>query len=93
MEAYPHLEYRWFPGVVEHISRRRDEQGYAVTISIRNPEVEPSAKTILAHGMSAQAQIVVERGRIATILWRKLVKQLSHVAKQSPSLSQSSAGT
>lgn len=72
LRAFPHLEHRIFPGQVYSIAAVPIVQGggYEVKVLLA-PEDYP-----LACGMSARALILVERGRIASLLWHRLLQQL-----------------
>lgn len=72
LRAFPHLEHRIFPGQVHSIATVPVAQGggYEVKVLL-DPQDYP-----LACGMSARALILVERGRIASLLWRRLLQQL-----------------
>lgn len=72
LRAFPHLEHRIFPGQVHSIAALPAPQGtgYEARVLL-DPQDYP-----LACGMSARALILVERGRIAALLWRRLLQQL-----------------
>ena len=72
LRAFPHLEHRIFPGQVHSIAAVPVAQGagYEVKVLLA-PQDYP-----LACGMSARALILVERGRIASLLWHRLLQQL-----------------
>ena len=83
--AFPHMEYKIFTGKVEEVAVEpaEDGRGYPVKVSISDPEVTDGAQRyILVCGMSAEARIVVERGRIATLVWRKFLRNLGRMNKQ-----------
>lgn len=72
LRAFPHLEHRIFPGQVAGIAALPTPpgQGYEVRVQL-DPGEYP-----LACGMSARALIMVEKGRIASLLWHRLLQQL-----------------
>ena len=82
VDAFPHMEYRIFDGVVEKVSAKPASDAipppaplYPVTVSIRNPVATDGERTYtLTYGMRVEAKIVVDRGRIADLLWRKLLR-------------------
>ncbi|MFA6111666.1 MAG: HlyD family efflux transporter periplasmic adaptor subunit [Candidatus Latescibacterota bacterium] len=77
--AFPRLEYGSFTGIVESVARepRPAGDGYAVRIRLREAEVRDGNRRYgLACGMTAEARILVERGRIAILLWRRLLRGL-----------------
>lgn len=77
--AFPRLEYGAFTGTVESVARepRAAGDGYAVRIRLREAEVRDGTRRYgLACGMTAEARILVERGRIAILLWRRLLRGL-----------------
>ena len=83
IEAFPHLEYRIFEGRVTRISSTPGPDGFAISLEIANPVVSEAAEEFsLAHGMKATVQIVVERGRIAGILFRKLLGGLNGMSQK-----------
>ena len=60
-----------------------DGTGYPVKVSIADPEVTDGARVYsLAYGMSADVRIVVEQGRIAELLWRRLLRSLGEVSRR-----------
>jgi multidrug resistance efflux pump len=72
LRAFPHLEHRIFPGQVHSVAALPAPQGSGYEVKIwLGPQEYP-----LACGMSARALILVERGRIASLLWRRLLQQL-----------------
>ena len=85
VHAFPHLEYKIFSGRVEEIAVQPDAAGagYPVRVLIDNPQIDDGARVYsLAHGMSTNAHIVVERGRIAVLLWCRLLRSLGEVGQQ-----------
>jgi multidrug resistance efflux pump len=72
LRAFPHLEHRIFPGQVHSVAALPAPQGagYEAKVLLETQEYP------LACGMSARALIQVERGRIAALLWRRLLQQL-----------------
>ena len=85
VHAFPHLKYKIFSGRVEQIGVQPDAAGagYPVRILIDNPQIDDGARVYsLAHGMSTNAHIVVERGRIAALLWRRFLRSLGEVGQQ-----------
>ena len=63
IHAFPHLEYKIFSGRVEEIAVQPDAAGagYPVRILIDNPQIDDGVRGYsLAHGMSADAHIVVD---------------------------------
>ena len=85
VRAFPHLEYKIFSGQVEEVSVEPapDGKGYSVKVSIADPQVRDRGQVYsLACGMSADVRIVVEQGRIAELLWRRLLRNLGEVSRQ-----------
>lgn len=82
VDAFPHMEYRIFDGTVEKVPAKPASDAaqppaplYPVTVSIRNPVASDGERTYtLTYGMRVEAKIVVDRGRIADLLWRKLLR-------------------
>ena len=80
VNAFPHMEYKVFEGVVKEISARPyidnsaiESVVYPVKVSVQDPEVRRSyAIFSLAYGMGVEGRIVVERGLIVDLLWRRL---------------------
>ena len=72
LRAFPHLEHRIFPGQVHSIAALPTPPGTGYEVKVQlDPQDYP-----LACGMSARALILVERGRIASLLWHRLLEQL-----------------
>ena len=85
IHAFPHLEYKIFSGLVEEIAVQPEAAGagYPVRVLIDDPQIDEGGQAFsLAHGMSADAHIVVERGRIAALLWRRLLRSLGEFGQQ-----------
>ena len=83
VEAYPHLEYRIFEGRVRKILSTPGPDGFSITLAISDPTISGDGDGYsLAHGMKARAQIVVERGRIAGLLWRRLLGGVERVSER-----------
>jgi len=72
LRAFPHLEHRVFPGQVHSVATLPSPEGggYEVKVLLQ-PQDYP-----LACGMNARTLILVERGRIASLLWRRLLREL-----------------
>lgn len=80
--AFPRLEYGAFTGTVESVARepRSSGEGYEVRIQLREAEVRDGDRRYdLACGMTAEARILIERGRIAALLWRRLLRGLGRL--------------
>lgn len=72
LRAFPHLEHRIFAGQVHSIAAVPVPQGAGYEVKVLlDPQDYP-----LVCGMSARALILVERGRIASLLWHRLLQQL-----------------
>ncbi len=84
VQAFPHLEYKVFGGRVESVSLEAAPAGqYRTQVRIDDPAVRDGDQTrSLACGMRAEAQIVVARGRIATLLWRQLLRRAGPAARR-----------
>ena len=81
IDAFPHMDYKIFEGVVEEIPKTPSEVAadgcavYSVRVSILDPVVSDEERVYsLADGMNTQAKVVVARGRILELLWKKLMK-------------------
>ena len=84
IDAFPHMEYKVFTGAVDGVSIEpaADGRGYPVKVSIADPEVRNEEQMYsLAYGMSANARIVVDRGRIAALLWSRILRSLGHIGQ------------
>ena len=87
ISAFPHLEYKIFEGVVEETPARPAPESvqagdplYPVRVSIRNPAVSDGERAYsLTYGMRLEARITVDRGRIAGLLWRRLLRAAGKV--------------
>lgn len=84
IDAFPHMEYKVFSGGVNGVSIEpmAGGRGYPVVVSIADPEVGNAGKIYsLAYGMSVNARIIVDRGRIAALLWSRIMRSLGHIAQ------------
>ena len=89
VKAFPHMEFKIFEGRVKNVPAlpvvdgfSPDGPAYPVTVSIEDPGVSDGETSYaLAYGMTAEAKIVVERGRIVDLLWRKLLRAAGKVAR------------
>lgn len=82
VNAFPHVEYKIFKGRVEEVPAKPAAESlqtanplYPVRVSIQNPEVSDGERVYsLTYGMHLEARIVVDRGRIVDLVWRKLLR-------------------
>lgn len=82
VNAFPHMEYKIFEGVVTEIAAQpvsanpsQEIQVYPIKITIQNPEISINHKTYsLAYGMSVEAKIAVEKGRILDLIWNRFLR-------------------
>ncbi|MFH1570291.1 MAG: HlyD family efflux transporter periplasmic adaptor subunit, partial [Gemmatimonadota bacterium] len=77
--AFPHMEYRLFGGRVTAVARQPQpgRPGYAVEVEVEDPVVSDGERQYcLADGMTVTAQIVVESGRITSVVRRRLLRHL-----------------
>ena len=84
IDAFPHMEYKVFSGGVNGVSIEpvAGGRGYPVVVAIADPEVGNAGKMYsLAYGMSVNARIVVDRGRIAELLWSRIMRSLGHITQ------------
>jgi membrane fusion protein (multidrug efflux system) len=89
VNAFPHMEYRIFDGTVDSVPEKPSaptgadpEPLYPVKVSIPRSLVSNGEHTFtLTTGMRAQARITVERGRVAQLLWRKLLRTAGKAAR------------
>ena len=88
VNAFPHMEYKVFEGVVEEMSAAPVVENavggavYPIKVSIHDPQVSDGEQVYsLAYGMNAEVKIVVERGRIVELLWKKLLRMGESVAR------------
>ena len=79
VNAFPHMEYRMFEGTVAEIPARSSSSpsgegsAYPVTVTIEDPTVSDGERNyVLSYGMNLEARIVVERGTVLDIAWRRL---------------------
>lgn len=96
MDAFPHMEYKIFEGMVEEVPTTPSEVApdgcavYSVRLSILDPVVSDEERVYsLANGMNAQAKVVVARGRILELLWKKLMKSGERAGRHDFHLQQS----
>ena len=88
VDAFPHMEYKVFEGVVEEMSAAPVVENavggavYPIKVSIRDPQVSDGEQVYsLAYGMNAEVKVVVERGRVLELLWKKLLQSVEPVAR------------
>ena len=88
VDAFPHMEYKVFEGVVEEMSAAPVVENavggavYPIKVSIHDPQVSDGEQVYsLAYGMNAEVKIVVERGRVIELLWKKLLQTAEPVAR------------
>ncbi len=88
VNAFPHTEYKVFEGTVEAVSavpvvgNAAEGTVYPIKVSIRDPQVWDGKQVYaLAYGMNAEVKVVVERGRIVELLWKKLLQSVEPVAR------------
>ena len=82
VDAFPHMDYKIFPGeVIEVSTTPAIEVGssgvalYPVKISIQDAHVTYGGQIYsLSYGMSAEAKLVVDRGRVVELIWRKVMR-------------------
>ena len=81
IDAFPHMEFKIFEGVVEEVPTTPADVApdgcavYSVRVSILDPVVSDENRMYsLANGMNTQAKVVVERGRILELWWKRLMK-------------------
>ena len=86
VDAFPHMEYKIFEGKVEEIPAAGistgNGTGYPVKVFIHDPEVVDGEHIYaLADGMSVEAKIVIDRGKIIELLWRRLLQASGKIGK------------
>ena len=99
VHAFPHMEYKIFAGVVEEIPAAPADvlsvEGavYPVSVSIQDPQVTDEERVYsLAYGMNTEAKIIVDRGRILDLLWKKLLRTGGAVGKHNFYLQEPQSG-
>ena len=82
IDAFPHMEYKIFEGMVEEVPTTPSEIApdgcavYSVRVAILDPDVSDEERVYsLATGMNTQAKVVVDRGRILELLWKRVLRQ------------------
>ncbi len=86
VNAFPHMEFKVFEGIVDEISAiphtilsAKEGTVYPVKVSVKDPKVLFEDDTLsLAYGMGVEGRIVVERGRIIDLLWRRLTRSVGN---------------
>jgi len=89
VEAFPYTEFRVFEGVVSHLPGRIDPAAsgepvstYPVVIAIHDRIVTDGQRNYsLSYGMRATSKIIIERGRVLDVFWRKLLRSVGRVGK------------
>ena len=96
IDAFPHMEFKIFEGVVEEVPTTPEDVApdgcavYSVRVSILDPVVSDEERVYsLANGMNAQAKVVVERGRILELWWKRLMKSGDRTGRHDFHLQQS----
>jgi len=87
INAFPYMEYKVFEGNVAEIpsipamdSSQSGKAVYPVKISISDSSISESGRSLsLVCGMNVEGKIVVERGRIAELLWKKWMRMTGKV--------------
>ena len=82
VNAFPHMEYKIFEGIITEISAQpvstnpaQEVQVYPIKITLSNPEISVNHKTYsLAYGMSVEAKIAVEKGRVLDLIWNRFLR-------------------
>ncbi len=82
VNAFPHMEYKIFEGTVAEIAAQsvsdnpyQETKVYPIKITIQNPEISVNSNTYsLAYGMSVEAKIAVEKGRILDLIWNRFLR-------------------
>ena len=81
VNAFPHMEYRIFDGRITRyapkpVSSGPEAQGvYPVYATIDDPHISDGNRSYTLHyGQSVEAKIVIERGRIIDLIWKKIMK-------------------
>ena len=88
VSAFPSMEYKVFEGTVEEVSATPvvgnavEGAVYPIKVSILDPQVWDGEQVYsLAYGMNAEVKVVVERGRIVELLWKKLLRTAEPMAR------------
>ena len=87
VNAFPHMEYKIFEGMVSGVSAQpvsnpasQEERVYPVKVTISNPEISTTHHTYsLAYGMSVEAKIGIERGRIRDLIWSRFLRMAGKI--------------
>lgn len=81
VHAFPHMEYRVFDGTITEYAPKPAFSGtetsgvYSVYASIADPYISDGERSYTLHyGQSVEAKIVIERGRIIDLIWKKIMK-------------------
>lgn len=92
IDAFPHMQYKVFEGTVTDVPRKPEpttpmgagvsptdvaSARYPIKVQVVDPVVTDGTKTYsLAYGMGVEAKIVIERGPIVELIWRKFLKSV-----------------
>jgi membrane fusion protein (multidrug efflux system) len=92
VNAFPHMEYKVFQGNVINVPRKPESVAslgagmvpggipgtqYEVKVRVIDPEVlDGESVYSLAYGMGVYAKIVIERGPIVSLIWKKFLKSV-----------------
>ena len=90
IEAFPHMEYKIFQGIVEKIPAQpvninsldvSSKSLYPVKVMLLNPEIQNGkVKYSLAYGMTAEGKIVIERGHVHDLIWKKFLQKMDKLS-------------
>ena len=97
IDAFPHMQYKVFEGTVTDVPRKPEpttpmgagvsptntaSARYPIKVQVEDPVVTDGTKTYsLAYGMGVGAKIVIERGPIAELLWKKFLKTIGRIER------------
>ncbi len=84
------MEYKIFQGVVEEIPAQpvninsldiSSKSLYPVKVMLLNPEIQDGGiKYSLAYGMTVEGKIVIERGQILDLIWKKFLQKMDKLS-------------
>ncbi|MDP6776464.1 MAG: HlyD family efflux transporter periplasmic adaptor subunit [Candidatus Latescibacteria bacterium] len=84
-DAFPYMEYGMLEGTVSGVpaipsSSAEGGSTYAVKVSVKDPVISNGERTYaLSCGMAVEARIVVERGTVLDIAWKRLLRTAGKV--------------
>lgn len=80
VDAFPYTEYGVLSGRVTSVSGQREPTGgYSTDVVIENSSGATGNALALASGMGAEVRIIIERGRVIELIWRRALRHVGRL--------------